>query len=68
MLEILVNPDRLREVVRGELLQVKEQFADARRTEIELHREGMDILHPHQAAGCRGHDVAPRLREVAAAR
>ena len=45
LLEILVNPDRLREVVRGELLQVKEQFADPRRTEIELHREGMDILH-----------------------
>ena len=45
LLEILVNPDRLREVVRGELLEVKEQFADPRRTEIELHREGMDILH-----------------------
>ena len=45
LLEILVNPDRLREVVREELLEVKEQFADARRTEIELHREGMDILH-----------------------
>ena len=45
LLEILVNPDRLREVVHGELLEVKEQFADARRTEIELHREGMDILH-----------------------
>ena len=45
LLEILVNPDRLREVVRGELLQVKERFADVRRTEIEPHREGMDILH-----------------------
>ena len=45
LLEILVNPDRLREVVRGELLEVKAQFADDRRTEIELHREGMDILH-----------------------
>ncbi len=45
LLEILVNPDRLREVVRGELLEAKERFADARRTEIELHREGMDILH-----------------------
>ena len=45
LLEILVNPDRLREVVRDELLEVKEQFADPRRTEIELHREGMDILH-----------------------
>ena len=45
LLEILVNPDRLREVVRGELLAMKEQFADDRRTEIELHRAGMDILH-----------------------
>ena len=45
LLEILVNPDRLREVVRGELTEVKEQFADARRTEIELHRDGIDILH-----------------------
>ena len=45
LLEILVNPDRLREVVRAELFEVKEQFADARRTEIEIHREGMDILH-----------------------
>ena len=45
LLEVLVNPDRLREVVRGELIEVKERFADARRTEIELHREGMDILH-----------------------
>ena len=45
LLEILVSPDRLREVVRGELLEVKEQFADARRTEIEQYREGLDILH-----------------------
>ena len=45
LLEILVNPDRLREVVREELLEVKEQFATPRRTEIELHREGMDMLH-----------------------
>ena len=45
LLEILVNPDRLREVVRGEILEVKEQFANPRRTEIVLHRPGMDILH-----------------------
>ena len=45
LLEILVIPDALRGVVRGELLEVKEQFADPRRTEIELHRPGMDILH-----------------------
>ena len=45
LLEILVNPDRLREVVREELFEMKNGFADTRRTEIELHREGMDILH-----------------------
>nr|WP_025770622.1 DNA gyrase subunit A [Thioalkalivibrio sp. HK1] len=45
LLWILVDPERLREVVREELLEVKEQFADARRTEIEAYREGMDILH-----------------------
>ena len=45
LLEILVNPDTLRGVVRAELLEVKEQFTDPRRTEIELHRPGMDILH-----------------------
>ena len=68
LLEILVNPDRLREVVREELLEVKEQFATPRRTEIELHREGMDILHLIKPQDRRGHDVALRLREVAAAR
>ena len=45
LLEILVNPDALRGVVRTELLEIKEQFADPRRTEIELLRPGMDILH-----------------------
>eukprot|EP00119_Amphimedon_queenslandica_P020406 XP_019860825.1 PREDICTED: uncharacterized protein LOC100641400 [Amphimedon queenslandica] len=45
LLWILVDPERLREVVREELVEVKEQFADARRTEIEAYREGMDILH-----------------------
>ena len=33
-LEILTNPDRLMEVVREELLDIKENFSDPRRTEI----------------------------------
>ncbi len=45
LLWILVDPERLRQVVREELIEVKEQFADARRTEIEVYREGVDILH-----------------------
>lgn len=34
-LEILRNPDRLTEVVREELVEVRDQYGDARRTEID---------------------------------
>ncbi|MEA2079571.1 MAG: DNA gyrase subunit A, partial [Pseudomonadota bacterium] len=34
LLEILSNPDRLMQVIRDELLEVREQFGDKRRTEI----------------------------------
>lgn len=34
LLEILQNPDRLMQVIREELLEVKEKFGDERRTEI----------------------------------
>jgi DNA gyrase subunit A len=34
LLEILNNPDRLMQVIRDELLEVREQFGDERRTEI----------------------------------
>jgi DNA gyrase subunit A len=33
-LEILANPDKLQEVIRGELAEVRAAYADARRTEI----------------------------------
>jgi DNA gyrase subunit A len=39
--EILVNPDRLMQVIREELEAVREQFGDARRTEIVVDR--MDL-------------------------
>ncbi len=34
LLEILSNPDRLMAVIRGELLEIREQFGDERRSEI----------------------------------
>lgn len=34
LLEILNNPDRLMQVIRAELVEIKEQFGDARRTQI----------------------------------
>ncbi len=42
LIEILSNPDRLKEVIKGELLELKQQFADPRRTEIQPHRQGFD--------------------------
>ncbi|AXK71890.1 DNA gyrase subunit A [Lysobacter sp. TY2-98] len=44
LIEILVNPDRLREVIRTELLDLKAEFGDARRSEIRQSEEDLDIL------------------------
>ena len=46
-LEILTNPDRLLEVVREELLEVKEMFGDERRTQIierQMHLTMEDLI------------------------
>ncbi len=44
LIEILVNPERLREVIRTELLDLKAEFGDARRSEIRESEEDLDIL------------------------
>ena len=44
LIEILENPDRLREVIRDELREVKEAFGDDRRSEIRASEEDLDIL------------------------
>ena len=49
LLEILANPDRMRAVIRGELEDLREQFADARRTEILQDHLGLhrgDLITP----------------------
>ena len=42
-LEILSDPERLREVLRGELLDIREEFADERRTTIQEGEFEQDI-------------------------
>ena len=42
LIDILSNPDRLKEVIKSELIEIKQQFADPRRTEIQPHRLGFD--------------------------
>ncbi len=44
LIEILENPDVLLEVIRTELRNLKEEFGDARRTEIRESQEDLDIL------------------------
>lgn len=43
LLNILASPDRLMEVIREELLEMKAQFGDARRTEIMASQEDLTI-------------------------
>jgi DNA gyrase subunit A len=44
LIEILENPDRLREVIRDELKEIKDEFGDDRRSEIRASEEDLDIL------------------------
>ncbi len=44
LIEILENSDRLREVIRDELLEIKEEYGDERRSEIRASEEDLDIL------------------------
>ncbi len=44
LIEILENPDVLLKVIRDELVELKEQYGDARRTLIQASQEDLDIL------------------------
>ena len=44
LIEILENPDVLLQVIRAELENVKEEFGDARRSEIRASEEDLDII------------------------
>ena len=43
LLEILNDPDRLMQVIREELEQVREEFGDQRRTEISIDHEDLSL-------------------------
>ena len=42
LLEILESPERMRTVIREELAELKDQYADGRRTEIIIDHQGLD--------------------------
>ena len=52
LLEILEDPDRMKAVVRGELVELKAQYADPRRTEIirdQMEFNPEDLVSPAEA-------------------
>jgi DNA gyrase subunit A len=56
--DILARPERLSEVVRNELLQIREQFGDARRTEISLDHLNLrteDLIEPQDVVVTLSH-------------
>ena len=58
LLEILSHPDRLMEVIREELIAVREQFGDERRTEIqegELDFSMEDLIQPEDVVVTLSH-------------
>lgn len=44
LIRILENPDVLLQVIRDELLKIREEYGDVRRTEIRHSEEDLDIL------------------------
>ncbi len=44
LIEILESPDRLLQVIRDELTAIRDEYGDARRTEIRASQEDLDIL------------------------
>jgi DNA gyrase subunit A len=58
LVDILARPQRLTEVVRGELVEVREAFGDARRTEISLDHLALtteDLIEPQDVVVTLSH-------------
>jgi DNA gyrase subunit A len=58
LMDILARPERLTEVVRGELLEIREQYGDARRTEISLDHLNLtteDLIEPQDVVVTLSH-------------
>ncbi len=58
LLEILSNPDRLMDVIREELVQIRDQYADGRRTEIledHLDLSRADLITPEEVVVTLSH-------------
>ena len=58
LLDILTRPERLMAVIRAELVDIREQYADARRTRIEVTQEDLsleDLISPEDVVVTLSH-------------
>ncbi len=71
LIEILEQPERLLEVIRSELLAIREQFGDARRTVIMRNQEDLsveDLITPEDMVVTLSHTGYAKSQPVAAYR
>jgi DNA gyrase subunit A len=67
--DILARPERLLEVIRGELLAIRENFADARRTEIVRDHTDLtieDLIEPQDVVVTLSHTGYAKSQPVSA--
>ena len=67
LVDILARPERLTLVVRTELLQIREQFGDARRTEISLDHLNLtteDLIEPQDVVVTLSHSGYAKSQPV----
>ena len=68
LLEILEDPDRLMEVVRGELVDIRDRYGDIRRTEIIERHEDLnneDLITPEDMVVTLSHEGYAKSQPVA---
>jgi DNA gyrase subunit A len=68
LLEILEDPDRLMQVVRGELVDIRDRYGDARRTEIIERHEDLnneDLITPEDMVVTLSHEGYAKSQPVA---
>jgi DNA gyrase subunit A len=68
LLEVLEDPDRLMQVVRGELVDIRDRYGDARRTEIIERHEDLnneDLITPEDMVVTLSHEGYAKSQPVA---
>ncbi len=69
LLDILSNPDRLMSVIRDELVEIRNQYGDARRTEIVVTQQDLqieDLINPEEVVVTLSHAGYAKSQPVSA--